>query len=89
MRRQDGILKRVRATPLPTHWAAYLPIHSQVLNRIAGALPVRLFNQALIGPFAQHTGFDGKNLGVLLAWGAVGTAVAIFRFRWTPRAEQA
>jgi ABC-2 type transport system permease protein len=164
-RRQDGILKRVRATPLPawayflgllahcimvsvvdvalivgigsifgmplpTHWAAiavtlvlgaasfctlgvavaslirnseaapavvqlvlfpllfisgtYLPIHSAALNRIAGALPVRPFNQALLGPFAQHTGFEWKELGVLLAWGAVGALVAIRRFRWNP-----
>jgi ABC-2 type transport system permease protein len=135
MRRHDGILKRVRATPLPA-WAyflgllahcilvsvidvvlivavgrlfgvplptaapavvqfvlfplifvsgSYLPIHSQVLNRITGALPVRPFNQALIGPFAQHTGFDWKDLGVLLAWGVVGAVVAIRRFRWDPR----
>ena len=167
-RRQDGILKRVRATPLPawvyflgllahcivvslvdvalivgigslfsapfpTHWAAialalvlgaasfcalgvavaslirnseaapavvqfvlfpllflsgtYMPIHSGMLNRISGALPVRPFNEALLGPFAQHTGFEWKNLGVLLAWGAAGALVAIRRFRWTPRPE--
>ena len=164
-RRQDGILKRVRATPLPawayflgllahcimvsivdvalivgigslfgmpfpTHWPAiavalvlgaasfcalgvavaslirnseaapavvqlvlfpllfisgtYMPIHSGVLNRISGALPVRPFNQALLGPFAQHAGFEWKDLGVLLAWGAVGALVAIRRFRWNP-----
>jgi len=46
----------------------YMPIHSDVLNRISGALPVRPFNQALLGPFAQHAGLDWKNLGVLLAW---------------------
>jgi ABC-2 type transport system permease protein len=65
----------------------YFPIHSVVLNRIAGALPVRPFNQALLGPFAQHTGFDWKHLGVLLAWGAVGALVAIRRFRWDPRPQ--
>jgi ABC-2 type transport system permease protein len=145
MRRHSGILKRVRATPLPawtyflgplahcvmvsvvdvalivgvgrlfgvplpTHWAAifvtlvlgaasfcalgaavatlirnseaappvvqlvlfplifisgtYMPIHSAALNRVAGLLPVRPFNQALLGPFAHHTGFDWHNLGV-------------------------
>jgi ABC-2 type transport system permease protein len=165
-RRQEGILKRVRATPLPawtyflgllahcivvsavdvaliagigsafgvplpTHWPAlalalvlgaasfcalgvavaslirnseaapavvqlvlfpllfisgtYMPIHSAALNRVAGALPVRPFNQALLGPFAQHTGLDWKSLGVLAAWGAVGALVAIRRFRWDPR----
>jgi ABC-2 type transport system permease protein len=168
LRRQDGILKRVRATPLPawayflgllahcvvvstvdvalivgigslfgmpfpTHWAAiavalvlgaasfcalgvavaslirnseaapavvqlvlfpllfisgtYMPIHSHLLNRIAGALPVRPFNEALLGPFAQHTGFDWRNLAVLLAWGGAGALIAIRRFRWNPRPE--
>ena len=168
MRRQNGILKRVRATPLPawtyflgllahcilvsavdvalivvvgglfgvplpTHWPAlalalvlgaasfcalgvavaslirnseaapavvqlvlfpllfisgtYMPIHSAVLNRITDALPVRPFNQALLGPFAQHSGFDWKSLGVLAVWGAAGAVVAIRRFRWDPRPE--
>jgi ABC-2 type transport system permease protein len=73
--------------PLVFISGTYLPIHSAVLNRIAGALPVRPFNQALLGPFAQHTGLDWKNLGVLLAWGAIGAFVAIRRFRWDPRPE--
>ena len=168
MRRQNGILKRARATPLPawayfggllahcvlvsvidmalivsvgrlygvpfpTHWLAigltlvlgaasfcalgvavasvitnaeaapavaqlvlfpllfvsgtYLPIHSQLLNRIAGWLPVRPFNEALTGPFAQHTGADWRHLAVLAAWGGIGAIVAIRRFRWDPRPE--
>ena len=167
-RRQEGILKRVRATPLPawgyflgllahcvlvsvvdvtlivgvgrmfgvplpTHWAAlvatlvlgaacfcalgvavaslirnaeaapavvqlilfpllflsgtYLPIHSQALNRVASVLPVRPFNQALLGPLAQHTGLNWHSLAVLAAWGAIGALVAIRRFRWEPRAK--
>ena len=165
-RRHDGILKRVRATPLPawgyflgllahcilvsvvdvtliigvgrlfgvplpTHWAAiavtlvlaaacfcalgaavaslirnaeaapavvqlilfpllflsgtYLPIHSAAVNRVANVLPVRPFNQALLGPFAQHTGLNWHSLAVLATWGAVGALVAIRRFRWEPR----
>jgi ABC-2 type transport system permease protein len=168
MRRQDGILKRVRATPLPswmyflgllahcilvsavdvtlitgvgrlfgvplpTRWLAiavtlvlgaasfcalgvavaslirnseaapavvqlvlfpllflsgtYLPIHSALINRVAGVLPVRPFNQALIGSFGLHAGFDWKSLAVLLAWGGAGAIVAVRRFRWNPRAE--
>jgi ABC-2 type transport system permease protein len=168
MRRQEGILKRVRATPLPawayflgllahcilvsvvdvalivgvgrlfgvplpTHWAAiavtlvlaaacfcalgvavaslirnaeaapavvqlilfpllflsgtYLPIHSQMLNRVASMLPVRPFNQALLGPFAQHTGVNWHSLAVLAVWGVVGALVAIRRFRWAPRSQ--
>jgi ABC-2 type transport system permease protein len=65
----------------------YTPIHSELLNRIAGWLPVRPFNQALLGPFAHHTGVGWGNLGVLLAWGAVGALIAIRRFRWNPRPE--
>ena len=70
--------------PLMFISGTYMPIHSGGLNRVAGALPVRPFNQALLGPFAQHTGFDWS-LGVLAAGGAAGALVAIRRFRWDPR----
>jgi ABC-2 type transport system permease protein len=70
--------------PLVFISGTYFPIHSGVLNRIAGVLPVRPFNEALLGPFAQHTGFDWPHLAVLLAWGVIGAAVAIRRFRWDP-----
>ena len=73
--------------PLVFVSGTYFPIHSSVLNRIAGVLPVRPFNQALLGPFAQHTGFDWPHLAVLLAWGVVGAAVAVRRFRWDPRPQ--
>jgi len=73
--------------PLVFVSGTYMPIHSAALNRIAGAVPVRPFNQALLGPFAQQTGFDWKTLGVLLAWGAAGALVAVRRFRWNPRPE--
>ena len=65
----------------------YFPIHSTVLNNIADVLPVRPFNQALLGPFARHSGFDWKHLAVLLAWGIIGAIVAIRRFRWDPKPE--
>ena len=65
----------------------YMPIHSQLVNRIAGWLPVRPFNEALTGPFAQHTGADWPHLVVLAAWGGVGAIAAIRRFRWDPRPE--
>ena len=73
--------------PLVFLSGSYMPIHSDMLNRISGALPVRPFNLALMGPFAQHSGFDWKDLGVLLAWGAAGTLIAVRRFRWDPRPE--
>src|SRR5450755_3137981 len=58
--------------PLVFISGTYLPIHSQVVQRITGILPVRPFNEALMGPFARHTGFDWTALGVLLAWGVAG-----------------
>ena len=73
--------------PLVFISGTYFPIHAGALNTIAGILPVRPFNQALLGPFAQHTGFDWHSLGVLLAWGVIGAMVAIRRFRWDPRPE--
>ncbi|HUB40768.1 MAG TPA: ABC transporter permease [Streptosporangiaceae bacterium] len=65
----------------------YLPIHSEMLNRVAGWLPVRPFNEALLGPLALHEGPDWKHLAVVAAWGCAGTVVGVWRFRWTPRPE--
>ena len=65
----------------------YLPIHSVLLNRITGWLPVRPFNEALTGPLSRHTGADWRQLAILAAWGAIGAVVAIRRFRWDPRPE--
>jgi ABC-2 type transport system permease protein len=73
--------------PLVFISGTYFPIHAGALNTIAGILPVRPFNQALLGPFGLHTGFAWRNLGVLLAWGVIGALVAIRRFRWDPRPE--
>jgi ABC-2 type transport system permease protein len=73
--------------PLMFISGTYMPIHSALLNRISGWLPVRPFNEALTGPFAQHTGADWRHLAVLAAWGGLGAIVAIRRFRWDPRPE--
>ena len=73
--------------PLMFISGTYMPIHSALLNRVAGWLPVRPFNEALTGPFAQHTGADWPHIAVLAAWGGIGAIVAIRRFRWDPRPE--
>ena len=39
--------------PLVFRSETYFPIHSTVLNNIASVLPLRPFNQALIGPFGR------------------------------------
>jgi ABC-2 type transport system permease protein len=73
--------------PLVFISGTYVPIHSAALNRISGALPVRPFNEALLGSFTAHGRLDWGSLGVLLAWGTAGALVAVARFRWTPRPE--
>ena len=73
--------------PLMFISGTYMPIHSTLLNRVSGWLPVRPFNEALTGPFALHTGADWGHLAVLAAWGGLGAIVAIRRFRWDPRPE--
>ena len=65
----------------------YMPINSQMLNRVAGWLPVRPFNEALLGPLVLHAGADWKRLAVVAAWGCAGTVVGVWRFRWTPGSE--
>jgi ABC-2 type transport system permease protein len=73
--------------PLVFISGTYFPIHSTLLNNIASVLPLRPFNQALIGPFAHSANFDWGHLVVLAIWGIVGAFVAIRRFRWEPRRQ--
>jgi ABC-2 type transport system permease protein len=65
----------------------YMPINSALLNRVAGWLPIRPFNEALTGPLSRHTGADWRQLAVLAVWGVAGALVAVRRFRWDPRPE--
>ena len=73
--------------PLTFIAGTYGPIHSVLLNHVSGWLPVRPFNEALMGAFAQHAGADWRDLAVLAAWGVAGAGVAVRRFRWDPRPE--
>jgi ABC-2 type transport system permease protein len=73
--------------PLTFIAGTYGPIHSALLNHVSGWLPVRPFNEALTGAFAQHAGADWRDLAVLAAWGVAGAGVAVRRFRWDPRPE--
>jgi ABC-2 type transport system permease protein len=63
----------------------YFPIHQALLDHVADALPMRPLNQALLGSLTAHGGVPWQQLGVLLAWGVVGTLVAVRRFRWDTR----
>jgi ABC-2 type transport system permease protein len=73
--------------PLVFVSGTYMPIHAEVVNRVADLLPVRPFNQALLAAFGRDGGFAWANLGVLAVWGVAGALVAVRRFRWDPRPE--
>ncbi|WP_344388032.1 ABC transporter permease [Streptomyces vastus] len=73
--------------PLVFISGSYFPIHAGVLNTVAGLLPVKPFNEAMLASFTHATGYPWKELGVLAAWGALGALVAVRRFRWDPRPE--
>jgi ABC-2 type transport system permease protein len=57
----------------------YMPISSQLLNRVTSWLPVRPCNEALTGPLSRHTGADWRHLAVLAAWGVIGATAAVRR----------
>lgn len=58
------------------------------LNDLASLFPVAHFANGLIAafnPFEGGSGFDLKNLLVMLVWGVVGTVIALRFFTWEPR----
>lgn len=73
--------------PLVFLSGSYFPIHSDLLNTIANILPVKPLNEALMSAFAEDGGFEWRSLAILLAWGVLGTIIAIRRFRWDPKPE--
>lgn len=73
--------------PLVFISGSYFPVHADALNAIAGLLPVKPFNEALLATFTGVSGYGWKELGVLTAWGVLGAVVAVRRFRWDPRPE--
>ncbi|MFI1596358.1 ABC transporter permease [Streptomyces venezuelae] len=73
--------------PLVFVSGSYFPIHADTLNTIAGVLPVKPFNDAMLASFAHDGGIQWKDLAVLAAWGVIGAVVAVRRFRWDPRPE--
>lgn len=62
-----------------------------VLATISRVFPIRPLNRALFAAFDPRIapgwahGFAWRQLGVVVAWGVAGTAVAVWRWRWEPR----
>jgi ABC-2 type transport system permease protein len=56
----------------------------------ASFFPIRHFFEAFFAsydPVTSGSGFEWGHLAIVAAWGAVGLAIAIRTFRWTPRAS--
>jgi ABC-2 type transport system permease protein len=60
------------------------------MQRVADVFPLKhLFNALLTGfdPATRGTGVRAYDLAVIAVWGIAGAAIALRRFRWTPRAD--
>jgi ABC-2 type transport system permease protein len=87
IRRADSapIVANLTLFPLLFVSGVFYPLQSEPdwLLRIAGLFPLSHFVEAFAGdfsPYTQGSGLSARNLGTLLAWGAVGTLVAARRF---------
>lgn len=69
----------------------FIPIqHTGVLTKIADIFPVKHLSHAVITAYNPHTvgtGFDGKDLAIMGAWGVAALILALRRFRWEPREQ--
>ncbi|HEX5493717.1 MAG TPA: ABC transporter permease [Mycobacteriales bacterium] len=73
----------------------FFPINNSTLHSISNVLPIARLQQALFDSYApplqvgdhvvHASGPNGGDLLVLAVWLAVGTMVAVRRFRWEPR----
>jgi ABC-2 type transport system permease protein len=76
--------------PLVFISGTFFPVDSgSILARIAAYFPVRHFINGMFSAFdplhMAGTGVSRNDLLILAAWGVVGLAVAVRRFRWEPR----
>ena len=83
----------VNATIFPLLFISdvFIPIQGNgVLTHIAAIFPVKHLSNAVIAAYNPHTvgtGFKGKDLAIMGAWGAAALIMALRRFRWEPRAQ--
>jgi len=83
----------VNATIFPLLFISdvFIPIQGHgVLTHIADVFPVKHLSNAIIATYNPHTvgtGFKGKDLAIMGAWGVAALIVALRRFRWEPREQ--
>ena len=90
IRAEESATPILQATVLPLYFISgvFFP-EDQVpdwLLSIADFFPIRHLSQALLQAYDPlDAGFAWGHLGILLAWGAVGLALAARRFKWVPQ----
>jgi ABC-2 type transport system permease protein len=58
--------------------------------KVADVFPIRHFFEAFFtawNPLTTGSGFEWGHLGIVAGWGLAGLLIAIWTFRWTPRAS--
>jgi ABC-2 type transport system permease protein len=89
---EDAAQPLIQAITLPLYFISgiFVPTDqlSKTLQNIADVFPIAHLNKALFKAFDPSTtgsGIAGTDLLIVLAWGAAGLAIALWRFSWSPR----
>ena len=69
----------------------FIPIqHTGVLTTVASIFPIKHLSHAVItayNPLTKGSGFEGKDLAIMGAWGMAAILFALRNFRWEPREQ--
>ena len=94
IRNEDSAQPLIQALVLPLYFISgvFVPKDqlSSTLQDIGSVFPVDHLDNALFKAFDPSTtgsGIAGKDLLILVAWGAVGLIVALWRFSWSPQSS--
>jgi ABC-2 type transport system permease protein len=86
------VVANLTLLPLTFISGVFAPMHGAPgwVTALANLFPIKHLVDAFYGTFNPHTtgsGFSWGNLAVLALWTAIGTRVAVRRFRWDPAAR--
>jgi ABC-2 type transport system permease protein len=91
IRNQDAAQPITQATMLPLYFISGVFVTTAILPHwlvdVAGVFPVRHLAAALLTAYNPHTtgsGFAGRDLLIVAAWGVAGLLIALRRFSWQP-----
>jgi ABC-2 type transport system permease protein len=95
IRNEDSAQPVIQAITLPLYFISgvFVPMDqlSKTLRDVASVFPVSHLNDALFKAFDPATtgpGISGKDLLIVVAWGAGGLIIALLRFSWSPKSTQ-